>query len=372
MGSDRRDDVEARYCSQCGDGLAPSMNYCPNCGTAIDHESSPSKSGAAKASGTSKAPGSSKASTVSKNSATSSRRSTNRSGRTRRTDVDADTRRRLESRIAHATRDGWELERDFGNHVVMVRRTFGSADTHLVIALFTIWWTMGLANVLYGAYSYVEGAERMVLHGKRRDEADPEDATDTSLLAWVAAGLCWLTAAIIGAIGVSVGLPALSLVLFALAFLFVVVGLSAFPSVRDRVARRHSITTNGKTRSVDERAVVAHDRPCTACAEPVGRGVERTYRSEFCVLGVPITGSAGRNYYCRACANGERSGAEQERVTTDPDTETEEGDSQSESEERDAAPRADDSMSAAAETNDPRAAESRANPESEPDLDHTR
>lgn len=194
----------------------------------------------------------------------------------------------------------------------MVRRTFGSADEHLAVALVTVWFTMGIGNALWGAYRYFSDAERAVLRADPvADDADPAAASasgttdDGSSRRWrAAAGAWWLLAALVALIGLEVATAAASLVLLALAAGFATLGTSALPSVRRRLDARRSLLTNGRVRSVDERPVVAPERPCAACGEPIGRGLERTYRRELCVLGIPLTGDEGRNYYCRRCADG--------------------------------------------------------------------
>lgn len=268
-----------RACSNCGRALEPSMNYCPTCGVTLEGKSAAS-------------------------SPTTSRRAPSRSGD--RSGVDPAVRKRLEARVAAATRDGWRLERDLGDRAIVVRRTVGTATEHLVVAALTIWWTMGIGNALYGAYRYLEDAERLVI---RADRPGPEEDADGDsrgrLLGRATAALCWLTGAILAFIGLQLSAFAPSLVLSVLAVGFGLLGVATLPSVADRLARRRSPLVNGRIRSVEERSVVDYERPCTACAEPVGRGIERIYRDEFRLLGVPLTGSAGRNRYCRQCANAE-------------------------------------------------------------------
>lgn len=289
MSSDRRsgrDGGGPPYCSNCGTGLEPSANYCPNCGSPNGGSSGHSRPGTG---------------------ATRARRTTTggvREGSSGRvTDRDV-----LEHRIATAARDGWKLEHDFGDHAVVVKRTFGSVDEHLVVALITIWFTGGIGNVLYGAYRYFGDVERMVLRTDYVEESGSDGETIGSAILWRAtAAVCWLAAATVAAIALQFVGPTASLPLFALALVFAAMGVSALPSVRRRLENRHSLAANGRVRSVDEHTVVAYDRPCAACADPVGRGLERTYRKEFCVLGVPLTADEGRNYYCKRCATAESS-----------------------------------------------------------------
>lgn len=298
------------YCTDCGEPLEPSMNYCPSCGVANGRRTGRSRS----------------ASRSSPSARPRTDASRDESGSADRDAAGTTDRDRLEYRIAAAARDGWQLEHDFGDHAVMIRRTFGGVADHLLVALITVWWTMGVGNVLYGAYRYFDGAERMVVRADHLESDEPTDVTAGSkLLRRATAAVCWLIAAITAAIGVRLGLSTGGLALFALAFLFVVIGISALPSVSRRLETRHSVLTNGRTRSVDERIVNAPEKPCAACTDPVDRGLERTYRSAFCVLGVPVTASEGRNYYCRQCANGEvsRTDVTDRTAAAEPDREPE-------------------------------------------------
>lgn len=291
------------YCSNCGTGLEPSMNYCPTCGTPSSRADTRPHAGRET------------------NTGSGSWDSVSASGANGREGSSDDVTDRdiLELRIAEALRDGWRLEHDFGDHAVMVRRSFGSLDAHLVVGLITVWFTMGIGNALYGAYRYFGDAERMVLQADHIEKRDDDESTVAAALLWRAtAAVCWVAAATAAVIGLQFVAATASLLLFALAFAFAALGVSVLPSVQHRLENRHSVAANGRVRSVDERAVVAYDRPCAACADPVGRGLERTYRKEFCVLGVPLTTAEGRNYYCKQCATAEPSpSAERDRRATE-------------------------------------------------------
>ncbi|MCU4971164.1 zinc ribbon domain-containing protein [Halobacteria archaeon AArc-m2/3/4] len=230
--------------------------------------------------------------------------------------------------MTKAIENDWEVEHDFGDHVVLIRRSLGSTGTHILIAFFTVWWTMGMGNALYAAYCYYSNAERRVLwadHAKQSETS--RSAVGTGAGAGAGAGvrdstretvdssssgslgttiLLWFGALIMVA-AAQASATVLWTVLFAVvAILFALSGASSLSPVRRRLEKRRSITDNGWTRSVRERAVVNSDETCTACAGRVGHGVERTYCKDFSVLGVPVTTSEhGTNYYCRRCANGE-------------------------------------------------------------------
>lgn len=277
MSSDRRQGRNRSqgvlYCSHCGESLEPSMNYCPSCGRPSGGETTNSSTIDTGSSGPATDP--------------------------------AGSRPALERRVTAAMADGWELEHDFGDHAVMVRRTVGGVNDHLVVAALTIWWTMGLGNALYGLYRYVGDAERMVLRADQAsDEADASGSRWDTASRLGAAG-CLATALALAGLAVVYSTAAVAPILVALAVGLATVGLGILPTVRRRLGRRRSVTTNGYARSVDERTVVDYNRPCAACSEPVGCGLERTYRKGFYLLGIPATISEGHNYYCRQCANAE-------------------------------------------------------------------
>lgn len=75
---------------------------------------------------------------------------------------------------------GWRIEEDAPDRVTLVRREFGSPGAHLVIAVLTFWWTMGVGNVLYAAYKYFVDSRRTVVWKRPADASDEvgEPATD--------------------------------------------------------------------------------------------------------------------------------------------------------------------------------------------------
>lgn len=317
MGGERRSEGEAgtaRYCSNCGTDIEPSANYCPNCGAA-----------------TGSAAGQSTESSAPDRSRTTGR--TNRGG-------GAADRERLERRITTAVSEGWELENDFGDHAVLVKRSLGSAGTHALIALFTIWFTMGIGNALYAGYKYFGDVERTVVRpdsGARTGSVSATDSvlarTDTtangsasagspSVGRIFAVGLLWL-------FGLALFLEG-SLFVSGFGLLLVVTGAAMIPSVRRRIRDREPITATGRTRSVEETEVRSPERPCAVCHRSIEEGIERRYRERVRLLGVSLaTTDSGANYYCRTCAGrgsvarGRTDGSENTDATPETDAETE-------------------------------------------------
>ncbi|ELY61605.1 zinc ribbon domain-containing protein [Natronolimnohabitans innermongolicus] len=69
----------------------------------------------------------------------------------------------LQRRIDDLVAEGWTIEDEDRDRVVMVDREFGSVGSHVLVALLTIWWTMGIGNLLWAAYNYVSNSRRTVL-----------------------------------------------------------------------------------------------------------------------------------------------------------------------------------------------------------------
>ena len=77
--------------------------------------------------------------------------------------------RRLQREIDDLVAQGWTIEEEAPDHVVMIDREFGSLVSHLLIAILTFWFSMGLGNVVWAAYNYVANSRRRVLWEDGRD-----------------------------------------------------------------------------------------------------------------------------------------------------------------------------------------------------------
>jgi len=258
------------FCSQCGAALAPGDSFCSDCGAAVG------------------------------------------GGRSGRRD---DFRRRVED----LTVEGWDVQHDYGDRVVLIDRGFGSLGVHALLFLFT--W--GFGNLLYAWYSYSPGADRLEVRadGTERyvsgggDAESDEGSIVSNPGSLVLSTLCAL-------VGAAVLADAAGLASVALGVGFLAVALFAFRPFRDRFAERESVTTFGRVRGTDESVVDAPDVPCAACSRPVGTGVRRTFEETLYVAGFPIaTDEKGQNCYCRSCAQGDpfTGGAFGDGAATDTD-----------------------------------------------------
>ena len=70
---------------------------------------------------------------------------------------------RLQQEIDDLIAQGWRIEEETPDRVVMIDREFGSVGSHVLVAILTIWFSMGLGNVVWAAYNYVANSQRRVL-----------------------------------------------------------------------------------------------------------------------------------------------------------------------------------------------------------------
>ena len=89
--------------------------------------------------------------------------------------ADENTFRREVTELVEA---GWRIETETPERVTLVKRNFGSAKNHLIIAVLTIWWLMGIPNVLYAAYKYFDDSERTVVW---REDSTERKLTETTV-----------------------------------------------------------------------------------------------------------------------------------------------------------------------------------------------
>lgn len=54
---------------------------------------------------------------------------------------------------------GYKVKSQGERSTMMKEKDFGSGGMHLVVALLTIWWTLGIGNALYAAYKYFTADE---------------------------------------------------------------------------------------------------------------------------------------------------------------------------------------------------------------------
>lgn len=123
------------------------------------------------------------------------------------------------------------------------------------------------------------------------------------------AGLLSLGFGILLFVGVLDGLfggAGLRLLPAVIGFVFLSIAVAKLPSLRPPIHRFRSFDTFGRVRQVDRRVVddPDHGQPCVVCGETVTQGVERRYRDDLFVAGIPVAADTiGYNSYCVECAD---------------------------------------------------------------------
>lgn len=73
--------------------------------------------------------------------------------------------RRVESRkeMERTTEDfltrGYKIKQEGQESTMLKKKNWGSGGMHIVIAVLTAWWTLGVGNVAYAIYKYLTAEE---------------------------------------------------------------------------------------------------------------------------------------------------------------------------------------------------------------------
>ncbi|HVM29522.1 MAG TPA: hypothetical protein VM305_01945 [Candidatus Limnocylindrales bacterium] len=65
---------------------------------------------------------------------------------------------------------GYEVIREGEGTVLMRKSTWGTTGMHIVVALFTVWWTLGIGNLIYALIAHYT-AEQVLLKMEAPEEA---------------------------------------------------------------------------------------------------------------------------------------------------------------------------------------------------------
>lgn len=58
--------------------------------------------------------------------------------------------------------EDYKILSEGANSIRIKKVQYGSFAAHILIFILTVWWTLGIANVLYAVYKYVTGDEVLV------------------------------------------------------------------------------------------------------------------------------------------------------------------------------------------------------------------
>ncbi len=301
---------DSHHCPQCGVAVADAASYCPQCGVSLATDSQPTH---CRNCGEPFDPADSFCSSC--GTARSQPATGDATGAT--DSNERDFRRQVQTYLAN----GWELKHDYGDRVVLVDRDIGSLGIHVVLFVLT----GGLGNLLYGWYRYSSQATTVRLSVDDENPPSPHEATEVTrsddvvahpvtddgasefaTIAWY--GLCAL-AVLFGLYLAFVGAMIGSLALVGIGLFFGLMGVGLTPPVRERIDRRHSLTSFGRVRTVDNRVIGPDEQcneRCTACGGSIETGLVRRRRDETVVAGFPVrTHDLSYNHYCSECARAE-------------------------------------------------------------------
>ena len=295
MGDRPRTDGSGLHCPHCGTETTADHSYCINCGGDLSalHEVA-----------TTDYNSSGQTDRTKTGQTTTDRTETGQTTTDRTETGQTDSQRGFRRRVRYLVSNGWDIEYDAGNEVVLVDREIGSVSVHIFLFLFT----GGLGNLLYGWYRYSVTPKKVLLRASDSESGyevvDPSDG-GTGVKPGGSTGS--LSRFVYGLVALLVGIllivtSGFELVASLFGGLFVLVSFFLIPPVRRRIENRHPLTTFGSTESVEKRYVTDTDHPCTVCGARVKDGLMKDYKREQVFAGIPLyTIENGENYYCAEC-----------------------------------------------------------------------
>lgn len=319
----------ASYCPSCGDSLPDGKgHYCHRCGTEFDRgDEFCSSCGASRYrdvthEGDQTTTGDHAQTTgpVGQDQAWEQTESTAQD-----TVPDEEAYERFKRRVNGHLEEGWEIHEDQGDRVVLVKRDVGSLWIHALLLLFTY----GVGNIFYALYRYTSAPsyKRLTVgdgqnvrrqqatsaeHGRQQAQAAASGGSDGAM--YLVGGILLLWGLVLMAVG-SVGPLLVGGLLSAL-------GLAVLPPVSERLSRRRSVSSFGTVTSTEDRTVENDPATCVVCGAPTEHGLEREYKKERVLAGVPVlTVESGTNRYCPDCALAHAVGSDDSHSDTAPDDE---------------------------------------------------
>ncbi len=73
------------------------------------------------------------------------------------------SKKNLENEIDDKIAEGYTLSTKTNRVAVLKKATYGGALGHGLVALFTIWWTLGLGNLVYALFRFLNNSKELHL-----------------------------------------------------------------------------------------------------------------------------------------------------------------------------------------------------------------
>jgi hypothetical protein len=72
------------------------------------------------------------------------------------------SRKELDNQIDDYVTQGYDILEQGEHSALMRRKTWGSAGGHVLWALLTVWWTLGIGNLIYALIAHYTAAQVLV------------------------------------------------------------------------------------------------------------------------------------------------------------------------------------------------------------------
>lgn len=76
--------------------------------------------------------------------------------------------------------EGWTVTDWTEREITLRKRSVGSLKMHFLVAVLTVWWTVGIGNVVYAVYRYVRGTTKTVLRTTGPERSSPTQSAAAS------------------------------------------------------------------------------------------------------------------------------------------------------------------------------------------------
>ena len=73
-----------------------------------------------------------------------------------------ESRKEMERTVEDFLTRGYKIKDEGQESTMLKKKNWGTGGMHVVIAVLTIWWTLGLGNVAYAIYKYLTAEEVQV------------------------------------------------------------------------------------------------------------------------------------------------------------------------------------------------------------------
>lgn len=70
-----------------------------------------------------------------------------------------DGQKEMEKVIDDFITQGYKIKNQGERSTLMKKKTWGSGGMHIVVAVLTLWWTLGIGNAVYAIYKYLTAEE---------------------------------------------------------------------------------------------------------------------------------------------------------------------------------------------------------------------